>query len=88
MIKGKTIDQWIKTYPLLNQILLTKEIFWTNPKYSSFKNAIKNISLSREDVKDAEDRLIRFAPYIAKVFPETLKSNGIIESPLNYSYIL
>ena len=27
-------------------------------------------------------RLKRFAPYIAKVFPETKGTNGIIESPL------
>ena len=32
------------------------------------------------DILDAEKRLIRFAPFIAKVFPETV--NGIIESPL------
>ena len=36
---------------------------------------------------DAEERLKRFTPYIAKVFPETKSMNGIIESPLvRYSF--
>lgn len=38
--------------------------------------------MTEEDVKDAEERLKRFAPYIARVFPETRNLNGIIESPI------
>ncbi|HGI9618270.1 TPA: D-serine ammonia-lyase, partial [Vibrio cholerae] len=33
-----------------------------------------------EDIQDASQRLKRFAPYLAKAFPETAKTNGIIES--------
>ena len=47
-----------------------------------FKLRLKNFHLHEKDVKDAEERLKRFAPYIAKVFPETRKLNGIIESPI------
>ena len=47
-----------------------------------FEIAIKNSPLNEEHVKDAEERLKRFAPYIAKVFPETKETGGIIESPL------
>jgi D-serine dehydratase len=77
---AKTIKVWKKKYPLLNKIIATKEVFWTNPNYGKFQEAIKTISLSEKDVADAEKRLKRFAPYIAKVFPETRKRNGIIES--------
>lgn len=80
-ILGKSIEEWKKAYPLLEQIMETEEVFWTNPKYGAFDEAIKNISLSEKDVKAAEERLLRFAPYIAKVFPETQEMNGIIESP-------
>ncbi|MCT4617985.1 MAG: D-serine ammonia-lyase [Marinisporobacter sp.] len=80
MILGKRIEQWKNDYPLLNQLIETEEVFWTNPKHEKFDEAIRNISLTEKDVKDAEERLERFAPYIAKVFPETQEENGIIES--------
>ena len=38
--------------------------------------------LGMRDVEDAAARLARFAPYLAKAFPETAKSGGIIESDL------
>ncbi len=57
-------------------------MFWENPNYVSYEKAEQNFVLTKEDVKDAEERLRRFAPYIAKVFPETKEMSGIIESPL------
>ncbi len=80
IIQGKSIREWKEQYPLMNKIISTEEVFWTNSKYEKFEDAIKKVSLAEEDVKDAEERLKRFAPYIAKVFPETQKTNGIIES--------
>jgi D-serine dehydratase len=82
MIEGKTMNDWKNQYPLMSKIISTEEVFWTNSKYGKFEDAIKKISLSEEDVSAAEERLKRFAPYIAKVFPETQKNNGIIESPI------
>ena len=82
LIFKKTIEEWVNTYPLLESIIKTKEVFWTNPHYLEFEKAIKNISLCEEDIKNAEERLNRFAPYITKAFPETQKSKGIIESPI------
>lgn len=69
-------------YDLFDQITATKEVFWANPKYSSDPQAVVKLPLGVNDVRDAEARLARFAPYIAKVFPETQASRGIIESPL------
>lgn len=82
IIQGKTIKEWEEKYPLMSKIISTDEVFWTNSKYEKFEGAIKKVSLSDKDVEDAEERLNRFAPYIAKVFPETQKTNGIIESPI------
>jgi len=58
-----------------------KEVFWINDNYESFNQVFGDLPLSYEDVLDAERRLKRFAPYIAKVFPEA--KDGIIESPIS-----
>jgi len=36
--------------------------------------------LGLKDIKEAEKRLERFAPYLQSVFPALKESNGIIES--------
>lgn len=80
-ILNKDLLTWIEEYPLLQELIDLKETLWINPNYSSFTDGMKNVSLSDEDVLDAEERLNRFAPYIAQVFPETASEKGIIESP-------
>lgn len=40
------------------------------------------VDIGMEDIKEASARLSRFAPFIAKVFPETTAAAGIIESEL------
>lgn len=82
IVGGKTIKEWNQQCPLMSKVISTEEVFWTNPKYEKFEDAIKKVFLSVEDVKDAEERLKRFSSYITKVFPETQKNNGIIESPI------
>lgn len=81
-MEKKDLKKLIRDNPLLKSIISSEEVFWPNPFYSGFKSACEKISLSQADIKDAQERLIRFAPYIAKVFPETAKTDGIIESPL------
>ncbi|MBJ8074762.1 D-serine ammonia-lyase [Bacillus cereus group sp. N12] len=78
----KEIEVLKAEYPLVNKLIATEEVLWINPNIEKYETAIKASSLNEEDVKDAEERLKRFAPYIAKVFPETQETNGIIESPL------
>ncbi|PEL20926.1 D-serine ammonia-lyase [Bacillus wiedmannii] len=76
------IEKLKEEYPLLNKLIATEEVFWVNPNMEKYETAIKDSPLNEGDVKDAEERLKRFAPYIAKVFPETKETGGIIESPL------
>ncbi|MES5947395.1 D-serine ammonia-lyase [Bacillus cereus group sp. MG6] len=78
----KEIEVLKAEYPLVNKLIATEEIFWINPNIEKYETAITASPLNEEDFKDAEERLKRFAPYIAKVFPETKETNGIIESPL------
>ncbi|MCJ7690920.1 MAG: D-serine ammonia-lyase [Clostridiaceae bacterium] len=79
---GKTIQEWTSIFPLINNMIDYEEVFWVNPKYTTFDEAIKKINLSEDDVKDAEERLNRFSPFIMAHFPETKDKNGIIESPI------
>ncbi|HDX9628034.1 TPA: D-serine ammonia-lyase [Bacillus cereus] len=78
----KGIEKLKEQYPLLNKLIATEEVFWVNLNMEKYETAIIDSPLNEENVKDAEERLKRFASYIAKVFPETKETKGIIESPL------
>ncbi len=60
------------------------ETVWINPFYLPFEttNALCELIISEEAIADATERLIRFAPFIRKKFPETEASDGLIESAL------
>ncbi|MGH4118792.1 D-serine ammonia-lyase [Clostridium sp.] len=82
LVAGNTIQEWTSRFPLINNIVNYEEVFWVNPKYNIFDEALKNINLTEDDAKDAEERLNRFSSFIMKHFPETKEKNGIIESPI------
>lgn len=73
----------------MNSIFMDKlsnkeELLWLNPYKLPFEytNALCELIVSDNDIKDAEELFLRFAPFIKKVFPETERNNGIIESEL------
>ncbi|MEI0516330.1 D-serine ammonia-lyase [Brachyspira murdochii] len=67
---------------VVDKLSRLEEIAWINKKEIRFSEYEKNLPISDKQLDDAEERLKRFAPFIMKAFPETQKSNGIIESPL------
>lgn len=69
-------------FPILQQLQACTETLWMNPHLVSTEDALKAAPISDQDVLDAEERLQRFAPYLQVAFPETERSNGIIESVL------
>ncbi|MTT31176.1 D-serine ammonia-lyase [Terrilactibacillus sp. BCM23-1] len=71
-----------KNDPLIRKLLTLEETLWTNPNYFKKNQTTKKSSITIEDIQEAEERLQRFAPYIAKVFPETRAAGGLIESKL------
>lgn len=81
LIGNKTVDQWKKEFPVLRMAAELEQVFWLNPRYKK-DAALSGWGVSPADMDDAADRLTRFAPFIAKAFPETAKDGGIIESPL------
>ncbi len=52
------------------------------PGTTSLAEGLPYVGLTEQDVQDAHARLSRFAPYLAKAFPETAATGGIIESEL------
>ncbi|WHY89354.1 D-serine ammonia-lyase [Neobacillus cucumis] len=72
----------IAQHPLLQNLIALDEVFWVNPHLETGKKKFEKAPLTKDDIRDAEERLKRFAPYIARVFPETKPTDGIIESSL------
>ncbi|MDH4607542.1 D-serine ammonia-lyase [Pseudomonas sp. BN102] len=80
MIHGKTLDAWYSSHPLIKDLVALRETNWFNPAIAPVASALGDVGLGADDVAQASARLQRFAPYIAKVFPETAAAGGIIES--------
>ncbi len=77
-----TVEQLIAHYPLVKQLIALEEVSWFNPHITSLNIALPYVGLDQSDIADASERLSRFAPYLAKAFPETAANSGIIESEL------
>jgi D-serine dehydratase len=82
MLKQR-IASIVKENHLMKNVINLEEVFWENPDYMNFMDV--KLPLSIKDIDDASCRLKRFAPYIAKAFPETAADEGIIESPLVFA---
>ncbi|TRO18986.1 D-serine ammonia-lyase [Ectopseudomonas mendocina] len=82
MILGQPLAQWCAQYPLLDELIALRETSWFNPAVAPVSEALGDVGLNAADVADASARLARFAPYLARVFPQTATSGGIIESDI------
>lgn len=67
-------------FPLVKRLIDLEEVVWFNPNITTLKEGLPYVDLDAANIKDASERLKRFAPYLMKAFPETAASNGIIES--------
>lgn len=80
MIHGQTLATWCASHPLIRDLIALRETSWFNPAIAPAATALADVGLGVGDVAQASARLQRFAPYIAKVFPETAVAGGLIES--------
>ncbi len=76
------IKKIMVAHPEIHKMADYEEIFWINPRASRVTGQKAALPFGMDDINDAEARLLRFAPYIAKAFPETARYGGIIESKL------
>ncbi|WP_311746496.1 D-serine ammonia-lyase [Proteus penneri] len=74
------INKLISHFPLVRDLVDLKEVVWFNPNVTTTDQGLPYVGLTQDDVIDAQARLQRFAPYLAKAFPETAVTQGIIES--------
>ncbi|HBY88734.1 MAG TPA: D-serine ammonia-lyase [Colwellia sp.] len=74
------IEQLIADFPLIKKMIDLKEVNWFNPNITSLQEGLPYVGLDNNDIQDASNRLMRFAPYMVKAFPETAVTKGIIES--------
>lgn len=81
-MENSNISSLITPFPLVEELVALNEITWFNPRATTFAEGLPYVGLTLADVEDASARLARFAPYLAKAFPETAATGGIIESEL------
>ncbi len=79
-MKNIDIQTLISEYPLVKRLINLDDVTWFNPAITTLEEGLPYVGLNAGNVKDAEDRLNRFAPYLCQAFPETQVTNGIIES--------
>lgn len=73
---------WQHSHPLISCLKTMTPTAWFNPAIAPVAEALADVGLGADDIEGASQRLQRFAPYIARVFPETAAAGGLIESPL------
>ena len=71
-----------ETDSILQKVAAAEPCVWFSPNLRPAREALAAIPYTRANVRDAAERLARFAPYIERCFPETAADGGLIESPL------
>lgn len=74
------VNALVAEFPLVERLIGLEEVVWFNPNITTLEEGLSYVGLGAANIKDASERLKRFAPYLMKAFPETVASNGIIES--------
>ncbi len=81
VLSQREVEVMIEQFPLLKEMIELKEVTWLNPQAKKVAE-LKNLPVNRVDMEQAQALWERFAPFIAKAFPETAEQEGVIESPL------
>lgn len=80
--KDACLSSLILTHPLVQELQTAQEFSWFNPRTKPSEEGLRYAGISAEQLADAHNRLLRFAPLIQALFPETEVRKGIIESNL------
>lgn len=67
---------------VIERLKKEEEFLWQNPKKLPFSKAQADCPVKIEEIREAEERLRRFAAYFLSAFPETERTGGLLESEL------
>ena len=81
VLSANELENWKNKFSLLTPITKLQPVFWLNPNLKQIKD-LPVLPVTIDDMVEAEQLWHRFIPFFKKEFPETEKTNGIIESPL------
>ena len=81
-MNAQEFEKLLQNNPTARSLAAREETVWENPGLRPFAEAEGRLPLTSAGIDDAEQRLLRFAPFIEQRFPETAPARGIIESPL------
>ena len=82
MLPAPSIADLRARFPLVDQLAALQPLSWFNPAIAPAAEALGDVGLDAADVAAASARLARFAPFLARAFPATEASGGMIESPV------
>lgn len=82
VIAGKAFEEWLKDYPLFEDIIPYREVVWLSGSHKNAGDVLPALPYGMDEIQDAADRLERFRPLIRLIFPETAEADGLIESEL------
>lgn len=78
-------EEIIKLNPILEKVSRLEPVVWINPDRKLDDEAWDTVDFTLEDIQEANDRFIRFAPLMVELFGDikaVRESNGILESEL------
>lgn len=81
MIPEAEVQSYLNHAPILKEIMDLKPVAWLNPNKKAMAE-MPAFTLNKKHMESASRLWERFAPFLMRAFPETQKSNGVIESPL------
>ena len=61
-LDDKTLNNLLQEHPLIKELMETREVFWRNPAFQKIEAVKERIGVTAPEVRDAEERLRRFAP--------------------------
>lgn len=76
-------QKYIEKSPIINDVMNLDPVFWINDKRPNFIDTKDVVDYTYLDIKDAEERLERFRPFIRDNFEDTVEADGLIESPIS-----